>query len=137
VGIYRKALQGVFADDPDLMRGLARAQLGTGNGAAAIETLDALRKAHPGYQNQEAHLTYARALEALNRTDEALDEYQALAGYYIGAEARTRYALLLQKLGQPDKAAKLFDEVARLAKAKGVVLTPEDRDWVKVAQRNL
>jgi hypothetical protein len=137
VSMYRKGLQGIFADDPDLMRGLARAQLGAGSGAAAIETLDALRVAHPSYQNQDAHMTYARALESLGRVDEAETEYQALAGYFIGAEARTRYALLLQKQGRPDAAAKLFGEVARLAGVKGVVLTPEDREWVKVAQRNL
>jgi len=137
IDIYRKALHHVFADDPDLMRGLARAQLGAGDGAAAIATLDALRAAHPTYQNQDAHLTYARALENLMRADEALVEYEALASYFIGPEARTRYALLLQKLGQTEKAARLFNDVARLAKAKGIVLTPEDRTWVTVAQRNV
>lgn len=137
MSIYRKALHGMFADDPNLLRGLARAQLGAGTGSAALETLDMLREAHPNYQNQDAHLTYARALESLARTDEALVEYEALARYFIGAEARTRYALLLQKTGQPDAAAKVFAEVARLATAKGVALTPDDREWVKVAQRNV
>ncbi len=137
IGMYRKAPQGMFADDPDLMRGLARSELGAGNAQASLDTLATLREIHPTYQNQDAHMTYARALEAVGKLPEAETEYRELAGYFIGTEARTRYALMLQKSGRLDAAGKLFQEVAKLSKARGVVLTPEDREWVKVAQRNL
>lgn len=137
IEMYQKAAQGIFADDPDLMRGLARAQLGKGEAQAAIATLDKLRTLHPKYQNQDAHLTYARALETLNRLREAEEEYQALSNYYIGVEARTRYAMLLQKVGRPDAARPVFEEVVRASKARGIVLSPADKEWVKVAQRNL
>ena len=137
VGIYLKAAQGVYADDPEVLRGLARAELGSGDAKAAEETLSRLRTAHPEYQNQDAHLTFARALEAQERTKEAVEEYRALAGYFVGLEARARYALLLQKTGDPAGARQLFDEVVRASEARGVVLSAEDRDWARVARRNM
>jgi hypothetical protein len=137
IAMYRQAAQGLFADDPDVLRRLARAQLGSGDGNAAIDTLDKLRAAHPKYQNQDAHLTYARAIEMQGRLREAETEYRALSAYYVGMEARARYALLLQKLDEPLVARRLFKQVVRSSKARGVVLSPEDRDWIKVAQKNL
>ncbi|MGO4685104.1 tetratricopeptide repeat protein [Hyphomicrobium sp. 2TAF46] len=136
ITLYKDAAQGIYADDPDVLRGLARAQLGSGDARAAEETLHKLRDANPEYQNQDAHLTFARALEAQGRLEEAEVEYRALAGYFIGLEARTRYALLQQKLGDPAAARKLFEDVIRASKARGVVLSREDRDWAKVARSN-
>jgi hypothetical protein len=137
LGMYRKSMQGIYADDPELMRGLARAELGAGNAQVALDVLDRLQSEHPKYQHQDAHLTYARALEALDRLAEAETDYRALIPYFVGAEARTRFALLLQKTGRPSEAAKFFQDVAKLSKARGVALTPDDREWIKVAQRNL
>ena len=137
IGIYLKAAQGAYADDPEILRGLARAELGSGDAKAAEATLSRLREAHPDYQNQDAHLTFARALEAQERNKEAVEEYRALAGYFVGLEARARYGLLLQKTGDPAGARKLFDEVVRASEARGVALTPEDRDWARVAKRNI
>lgn len=137
ITMYRQAAQGLFADDPDVLRRLARAQLGSGDANAAIDTLDKLRAAHPKYQNQDAHLTYARSIEMQGRLREAEDEYRALSGYYVGMEARARYALLLQKLGEPLVAKRLFDQLVKASKARGVVLSPEDREWIKIAQKNI
>jgi len=136
IDLYREVAQGIYADDPEVLRRLARAELGSGSATAAMATLDRLRTAHPDYQHQDAHLTYARALEKEGRLQDAASEYAALAGYFVGMEARTRYALLLQKLGEPIEARKLLSEVVRASKAPGVVLSPDDREWVKVAQRN-
>jgi hypothetical protein len=137
VALYQDAAQGVHADDPDILRALARAHLGNGDPIAAEEMLHKLRDAHPSYQHQDAHLTFTRALEAQGRLDEAEIEYRALADYYVGLEARTRYALLLQKLGDPASARKLLEGVIRASRARGVALTREDREWLKVAQRNV
>lgn len=136
IDLYREVPQGIYAEDAEILRRLARAELGAGDAKAAMATLDRLRAAHPDYQNQDAHLTYARALEKDGRLQDAATEYEALSGYFVGMEARTRYALLLQKLGEPIEARKLLSEVVRASKAPGVVLSPDDREWVKVAQRN-
>jgi hypothetical protein len=135
IALYEQAALGVFADDPMVLRGLARAQFGSGDGEAAMATLDRLRAAHPDYQNQDAHLTYARALEILGRKREAEIEYRALIGYYAGMEARARYALLLRELGDPAAAQRLFEEIIRASKACGIALGPQDREWVRAAEK--
>lgn len=137
IALYRGAATGLFADDPAVLVPLARAELGSGDGKAALATLDALRAAHPKLRDQEAHLIYARALEAEDRLEEAAHEYEALAGYYAGLEARTRYGLLLLRQGDPAKARRLFEEVVRASGAPRIIVTDQDRDWLKVAKANL
>ncbi len=137
IEMYRRSAQGIYAEDKNLLRGLARALLGSGDPQAAISTLERLRADDPDYHHQDAHLTYARALEAQGKLHEAAQEYEALANYYVGLEARTRWAILLMRLGDPSRARRLFDEVVRAGKAKGLVLTQADHDWVRVARKNL
>jgi hypothetical protein len=137
ISLYETAAKGVFAEDQAVLFGLARAQLGAGDAKLAEATLDRLRAAHPDLQHQEAHLLYARTLEEQGRLDEAKDEYEALAGYYVGLEARTRYGLLLLKTGSPEKAHAMFDSVMRASKTRGIVLTDNDCKWLKTAKANL
>lgn len=137
IQLYQRAAQGAFADDPDILRRLARAQLGSGDSAAALETLDAIRQENPSYQDQDAHLTYARALQAQGNVHEACDEYRDLVAYATGLEARTRYALLLQKMDQPVQAKAIFEQVVRAGKASGAVLSEGDQQWLKVAKNQL
>jgi hypothetical protein len=137
ISLYKAAGKGIFADDPAVLFGMARAQLGSGDAKAAEATLDRLREAHPDLTHQDGHLLYARALEAQGRLAEAEGEYEALSGYFTGPEARTRYGLLLLKTGNPGKAARLFESVLRAGNVRGIVLTQADRDWLKVAKANL
>lgn len=137
IGLYRQAAQGIYAEDGDVVRGLARALLGSGDAPAALETLDRLKAAQPDYQNQDAHMTYARALEATDRLRDAEAEYAALSAYFVGLEARTRHGLILQRLGEPAQARRRFEEVVKASQGRGIVLTPEDREWARVAGRNL
>ena len=137
VSLLDAAGQGVFADDPAVLVSLAGAQLGAGNANGAISTLDRLRAAHPASKNQDAHLLRARALEALGRDSEALSEYGAVSRYYAGFEARVRWGLLLLKQGQPAKADELFNEAVRASKARGILVSPSDKEWIKVARSQL
>lgn len=137
IQLYTSAAQGMYAGDPGLLTGLARAHLANGTARTAMEVLDRLRAAHPDLDHQEAHLTYARCLEELGRTTDAEAEYRTLSAYYIGLEARTRYGLILQKKGQPEKARELFEQVVRASQARGIVLSDTDKKWLKVARSNL
>ncbi|MGE0210347.1 MAG: tetratricopeptide repeat protein [Parvibaculaceae bacterium] len=137
ISLYRAAAQGIYADDPAVLVPLARAELGSGDGKGALATLDGLRAAHPKLRDQEAHLVYARALEAEGRLDEAAQEYEALCGYFAGLEARARYGLLLLKRGEPAKARELFEGIVRAAGSRPAIVTDADRDWLKVAKANL
>ncbi|HVU21493.1 MAG TPA: tetratricopeptide repeat protein, partial [Rhizomicrobium sp.] len=71
IEMYQNALQGQFATDTALLFGLARAQFMNGDGAGAQASLDAIQKADPKFQSEEAHLLYARALELQGKNDEA------------------------------------------------------------------
>src|SRR6202000_946519 len=73
IALYEDMLQQpLFRDDPVVLLGLARAQFLSGDAAAAQATLDALQKAEPNFKSEEAHMIYARALEAQGKNDEAL-----------------------------------------------------------------
>ncbi len=137
IRLYEKAATGVFVDDPVLLLGLARAHLGDGDANSSLAIFDKLRAAHPDSQNQEAHLLYARALEESGHIADALDEYKQVSRYYAGFEAKARYGLLLLKQGQTGAARELFQDVIRGSSVRPVVITPADKEWIKVARANL
>lgn len=137
IGLYQAAATGIFADDPVILLGLARAQLGAGDPTSSLATIEKLEVAQPGFRSQEAHLTRAKALEAAGRIDEALQEYEDVSRYYTGFEARARYGLLLMKQGRADEARKLFQDVVRASGARPVVITPADKEWIRIARANL
>ena len=70
-------------------------------------------------------------------SERALFEYEALAGYYPGEEARCRLALLLQKTGQVAEARAVFGEVVRSIDKASKTYFRSQRDWYEVARRNL
>lgn len=111
---YRAALTGLYEHDPDLMLGLAQAEFLDGNAAACKETLGSLREHNPDYRSSEGHLLYARALQECNELQAAEQEFAAVAAYYSGAEARVRYAQMLEKVG---KIAEARDEYADMLSA--------------------
>lgn len=137
IRLYQAAATGIFADDPAVLLGLARAQLGSGDALACLETLHKLEEVQGGLRNQEAHLLLARALEATGHTDEALAEYEEVSRYYAGFEARSRYALLLLKQGRAQQAQVLFREVVRASSTRPVAITPADKEWIRIAKTNL
>lgn len=135
--MYESALQGVHADDTALLMGLARARFGAQDYAGVCEALDRLRAAHPDLQSSELHLLYARSREGLGALDEALVEYEALANYYPGEEARCRYALLLQRLGRPEEARAQFEQVVTSVETGPKPYFRAQRDWYNAAKSNL
>jgi hypothetical protein len=130
-------LTGVHQDDSAIMLALAQARFGLKDYAGTCEVLDRLRAAHPDLRSPEGHLLYARALEGEGDSERALFEYEALAGYYPGEEARCRQALLLQKIGQVDEARAVFGEVVRSVDKASKTYFRSQRDWYEVARRNL
>jgi hypothetical protein len=134
VAIYREALTGPFAQDPALLAGLARAQFECGEAQAALGTLETLRDAEPHLRMPEAHLTYARALEAAGRTREALSEYEAVSAYYPGAEARARWAMLLETLGRAPEARERWNEILAGARIAPSFARRAQREWIDLAR---
>ena len=124
-----------LGDEPPSALGKARAEFGLGQMDEAIATLDALRHRWPDYQSAEGHLVYARALDDSGRPEEALAEYQALAGYYPGAEARVRYGLLLARLGYQHEAKTLLTETLGQLKRAPKFVRKVQAEWIAIAEK--
>jgi hypothetical protein len=96
-----------------------------------------LRKRWPDYQSSEGHLLYARALEASERHEEALEEYQALGAYYPGAEPRVRHGLLLKLLGRTQEAQRMFSDVVTQLRRAPRHARKLQAEWMAIAEREL
>ena len=131
---YRKALTGLYEHDPDMMLGLATAQFGHGDAAGCRQTLDELKENNPDFQSAEGHLLYAKALEAEDNLDGAIEEYEALAGYYPGAEARVRYAQLLERMDKPELARQEYDQMLAAAELAPKHFRKAQKKWLAEAK---
>ena len=134
---YREALSGLYEHDPNLMLGLAQAQFGKDDAAAARGTLDELIRLNPDFRSPVGHLLYARALEAEGNVQKALEEYRVLATSYPGAEAAVRYAQLLQAQGERAEAQRVVRELLEQARIAPGHYRRAQRTWLEAAQRLL
>jgi hypothetical protein len=132
---YEHILSLPMGDDAIYALGKARAQFGLGRPKDAVATLDDLRARWPDYQSAEAHLLYARALEESGRVDDALSEYQAVANYYPGAEARVRYGLLLDKAGRQAESKSVLTELLAQLKRAPKYVQRAQAEWIALAER--
>jgi len=135
-GLYGECLQGMHASDPHLLLGLARAQFGAEQYDKARATLDRLRAENPTFQSADGHLLYARALEGLGDIAAARSEFEALIGYFPGPEATCRYALMLQKLGEAQRAQALFADIKRRLDRSPRHVRKMQEEWYAIASRN-
>lgn len=124
-----------MGEEPVYMFGKARAQFSLGQAADTVAILDDLRRRWPDYQSGEAHLLYARALEATARNDEALTEYRALSDYFVGAEARVRYGMLLARLGRQGEAKAWLVEVLRQLRRSPAHVRQAQAEWIAIAEK--
>jgi hypothetical protein len=136
VGMYQGALQGIYAADPQLLMGLARAHVNNQTYEQAREVLDRLNRIDARFRPEEARLLNARALDGLGRHQEALREYEALAQIYVGLEAKCRYGLLLQRLGLHRQANQIFADVLAYARRFNMRMDAE-QVWIDTARRSL
>jgi len=134
---YRETLSGLYEHDPNLMLGLAQAQFGKDDAAAARGTLDELIRLNPDFRSPVGHLLYARALEAEGNVQKALEEYRVLATSYPGAEAAVRYAQLLQAQGERAEAQRVVRELLEQARIAPGHYRRAQRTWLEAAQRLL
>ena len=138
VDLYQSAMAGPLgAQDTALLHGLARARLLTGDGAGAQAGFEALKAADPVAFNADAELDYARALALQDKNDDAIRQYEKVLPKYPGEEARCRYALLLQKLGQDERARRVFREILDSVKGAPGYYRRRQREWVAVARKNI
>jgi hypothetical protein len=132
--LYESALEGIHASDPDLLLGLAGAQLELGTYREVLRTLDRLEAVDPSYHGNDARLLRARAHEGLAENDAALAIYETLVPVFVGLEARYRYAALLGRLGYRQQSLAAYRTLLDHARRHRVSLAAESR-WVEAAAR--
>ena len=130
-------LKGIHAEDPAILMAMAKARFGLGDFAGTVQALDQLRAADPNFQSTEGHLLYARSLEGMGETERALFEFEALAGYFPGEEARCRYGLLLEQAGRRDEAREAFAEVIRSVDLGEKTYYRAQKKWYQTAKEQL
>jgi hypothetical protein len=134
---YDHILSLPMGDEPAYMLGKAEVQFARHRPAETIETLDELQRRWPDFRSAEAHLLYARALADAGRTDEALEEFHAVAAYFPGAEARVRYGLLLKLVGRTAEAKVLFTELLLQMKRAPRHVRSAQAEWLSIAEKQL
>jgi hypothetical protein len=134
---YENALSRPMGDEPNYALGKAKAEFGLRRPQDAVATLDLLRQRWPDYQSADGHLLYARALEESGREAEALDEYRVLVDYYPGAEARVRFAMLLQQMGRAEEAKRLCADVLTQMRRAPKYVRKVQAEWIAAAERML
>ena len=137
IDVYQGGLKGIFEHDPTLLVGLARAQFGKQDYAAARTTLERLTQHNPDFKSADAQLLYARTLEAQNALEEAEQAYAALAPGFPGAEARLRYGLLLKRRGKLSEAQRVLKDLLDGAKLGPAHYRRAQAEWLERARREL
>lgn len=135
--LYEKSLVGIHAHDPDIMYGLAKTEFALTNFAATKKILDELIQFNPDFRNPDAHLLYARTLDALEDYLGATEEYETLHKYFAGPEADYYYALAQQKQGNTLKARELLKSIIDKAELQGGHYKSLHKDYLKKAKSDL
>ena len=120
---------------PNHFLGLARAELGLNNFEAALAAIETCRKEYPTTKNVDVDLLHAIALDMAGRTDEALLEYNEVAGRYAGVEPRVRRAALLMRLGHAEEARKAANDIVQRVSRSPKHVRKVQAQWLAEAKK--
>jgi hypothetical protein len=134
---YDHILKLPMGEEPLYALGKAKAEFELNRSAEALTTLDDLQARWPDFRSAEGHLLYARALAEVGRTEEALEEFHAVSAYFVGAEARVRYGLLLDLVGRRTEAKVVFTELLIQMKRAPKHVRTVQAEWLAIAEKRL
>src|SRR5262249_35244895 len=123
--------------DPALMKGLARARMLSGDGAAAEALFVKVKENDPAAYDSEAELDHARALEIQGKNEEGGAQYGKVFARYPGEEGRARLGLLLENLGQQARAQALFQEIIKSVQGAPSYYRSRQKEWLAIAKSHL
>jgi len=134
---FETVLRRPLGDEPTYMLGKAKAQFGLGRFDDAVATLEELTGTFRDFNSAEGHLLYARSLEAVGRTKQALVEYDVVSQYFPGPEARVRFGMLLMASGRTADARALFSEVLERIGRMPKYVRKVEAEWIALAEKGL
>jgi hypothetical protein len=115
-GHYEACLAGPFASDPDVLIGAARGRVLMGQGGAARELLEELRREHPNYQSETVSLLLGRAHALAGDNVAAERELRSAVERFGSVDARVEYAVWALDVGDFAAASEQEQEIDRRAK---------------------
>ncbi|TCS09952.1 tetratricopeptide repeat protein [Caulobacter sp. BK020] len=131
--LYAESLQGMYADDPQLLLGRANALIELDRAAEALPLLEGLSAQSPAARTPNVALAMGRAYHALGRHSEADTALRWAAAHLPGFEGMARYAVFLAQTGRKDEAREALAEIdKRLAKTHSH-FRKEARGWRDLA----
>jgi hypothetical protein len=133
IKVYESCLAGAYANDGNILFGLAKASLDARDWTRAAAALTRLRNESPKTRPLEVRLLEARLLEGRGENDAALAAYRDLVPRFVGLEARYRYGRMLMRLGKAEAAMEMFNEVVKLARRYSSSHEQEER-WAEAAR---
>lgn len=135
-GQFRECAQGSFADDPDVLTGLAEAEFASGNATAAAAALATLFKHHPVRNTGAAALLHARVATVTDADNaEAAFHHAVLTGN--GPEPLVRYGHWLRDKGRSADAARPYEQVVKDARHWPGHTKLLQKEWLRQAQNGL
>ncbi len=138
IELYESAMEGPLGgSDPTLLKGMGRARMLAGQGAEAEALFVQLKEVDPAAYDADAELDYARALALQGKNDAAVAQYEKVVARYPGEEARARFGLLLEQLGQTARAQALFAEIIASVKGAPSYYRSRQREWTSIARSHL
>jgi hypothetical protein len=135
--LYRSCLSGIYELDPEIRYGLAAALLQDSKPEEALAIAQRLRASHPTFRASEVGLVIARAFEAADRLEEALNEFGILADTYPGEEGRWRYGALLARMGRLAEARDVFGRMLRNAERAPAHYRDSQKSWLQRARESI
>jgi hypothetical protein len=131
--LYGESLQGMYADDPQLLLGRANALIELDRAVEALPLLESLSAQSPAARTPNVALAMGRAYHALGRESEADTALRWAAAHLPGFEGMARYAVFLAQTGRKDEAREALAEIdKRLAKTHSH-FRKEARGWRDLA----
>ena len=64
-------------------------------------------------------------------------QYESVVPRYPGEEARCRFALLLEQLGQEQRAQQLFREILESVKGAPSYYRRRQTEWIRIARQHI
>jgi len=130
---YRIAAQGVHAEDPALMSGLAQSLTELGRFDEALPVLERLRKEGDAGHTPQIGLLLARVYEGLGRLREADDQFRTAGMQVPGLEGLGRYAAFMARSGRTAEAREMLAEIDRRLARTNPRFQREGRIWRDLA----
>jgi hypothetical protein len=137
LALYNQSAKGVHSSDPSVARGLAQVHYRMGNLGQAKNHLEELRKETITSKRHETDLFYARILEEMGETENALTLYRELTRENLGEEARCKLAILLDKVGRNDEAQEHYKEIVDNAKLLPKHYRKAQKVWIEKAKERM